>query len=228
MQINYDKNTSIIERILIYLDYKGITKYKFCKVIGVSRGFLDKSREISTDKYANILAQYPEINSEWLLTGKGSMVISEKYEDSVTLNESKSAYNKTKKLPLIPLHSVAEIGKKEVSVMSANVEGYYVVPEFNEADFLVRISGDSMMPTYAHGDIAACKRMKEAGILIWGRHYILQTTEQGTLCKRIYPHEKNKNIVILKSDFAEKYPPIEMPKSDITDLFIVMGLIRKE
>lgn len=59
MQINSDKNFSLTERILQILEYKKITKYKFCKDLGLSKGFLDKPREITTDKYANILAYFP-------------------------------------------------------------------------------------------------------------------------------------------------------------------------
>lgn len=64
----------ITDRILIVLENKGITKYKFCKDLGFSNGFLDKSREISTDKYANILFYFADVNPTWLLTGKGEML----------------------------------------------------------------------------------------------------------------------------------------------------------
>ncbi|MDR2003985.1 MAG: hypothetical protein LBQ74_13215 [Prevotella sp.] len=67
----------ITERISEILDLKGITKYRFCKDLGLSNGFLDKPREITTDKYANILEYLPDISPEWLLTGKGSMLKSE-------------------------------------------------------------------------------------------------------------------------------------------------------
>jgi hypothetical protein len=64
----------ITERILKCVEIKGITKYKFCKDLGFSNGFLDKPREITTDKYANILVYFPDINPEWLLTGNGPML----------------------------------------------------------------------------------------------------------------------------------------------------------
>ena len=64
----------ITERILELLNYKGITKYKFCKDLGFSNGFLDKPREITTEKYANILEYFKDVNPNWLLTGKGEMI----------------------------------------------------------------------------------------------------------------------------------------------------------
>lgn len=73
----------IIDRILIVLENKGITKYKFCKNLSLSNGFLDKSREISTDKYAKILAYFIDVNPNWLLTGKGEMLNDDNLNDKL-------------------------------------------------------------------------------------------------------------------------------------------------
>ncbi|MBF2710059.1 hypothetical protein [Flavobacterium soyangense] len=62
------------ERVIKYLDFKGISKYKFCKDLGFSNKFLDNSSNMGTDKACKILHHYPEINAEWLLTGNGSML----------------------------------------------------------------------------------------------------------------------------------------------------------
>lgn len=62
------------ERVVKYLDFKGISKYKFCKDLGFSNKFLDNSSNMGTDKACKILHYYPEINAEWLLTGKGDML----------------------------------------------------------------------------------------------------------------------------------------------------------
>jgi len=73
----------ITDRILIVLENKGITKYKFCKDLSLSNGFLDKSREISTDKYANILAYFIDVNPIWLLTGNGEMLNDDNLNDNL-------------------------------------------------------------------------------------------------------------------------------------------------
>ena len=64
----------IIERILQLIDFKKITKYKFCKDLGFSTAFLDKQREISTDKYSKILEYFPDVSPDWLLNGRGEML----------------------------------------------------------------------------------------------------------------------------------------------------------
>jgi hypothetical protein len=65
---------NIRERILLYLDFKGISKYKFYKQTGLSNGFLDKDGAIGSDKCEIICSFYSDLNPEWLLIGEGSMI----------------------------------------------------------------------------------------------------------------------------------------------------------
>ena len=71
------KNT--IQRIKQYIDFKGLTVSSFEKSTGMSNGSfssqLKNNKTIGVDKLENILRTYPELNPEWLLTGKGSMLL---------------------------------------------------------------------------------------------------------------------------------------------------------
>lgn len=64
----------IIERIRKYIDYKGISRYKFYKLTGLSNGFLDKNSNIGSDKCELILTIFPDLNSDWLMLEKGEML----------------------------------------------------------------------------------------------------------------------------------------------------------
>ena len=65
---------TIRERIVDYLLYKGISRYRFYKDTGLSNGFLDKVASINSDNCEKICYCYPDINPEWLLTGMGEML----------------------------------------------------------------------------------------------------------------------------------------------------------
>ena len=65
----------IRKRILQYLEYKGISKYKFYKDNSVSNGFLDKEGSMRSDICEKISYQYEDINLIWLITGKGEMLL---------------------------------------------------------------------------------------------------------------------------------------------------------
>ncbi len=65
---------SATSRMLQYIEYKGISKYKFCKETGFSNGILDKNRNLGSDKCRIISEVYNDISIEWLITGTGSML----------------------------------------------------------------------------------------------------------------------------------------------------------
>lgn len=62
------------ERILKFLEFKGISKNKFYIKTGISNGVLDKKSGLSMDTVEKFYSTYEEVNAEWLLTGKGDML----------------------------------------------------------------------------------------------------------------------------------------------------------
>lgn len=69
--------SQIKKRILQYIDYKNITKQKFCKKTGISYGNMrgkSLKSEIGGSQIAEILREFAEISPDWLLLGKGEML----------------------------------------------------------------------------------------------------------------------------------------------------------
>lgn len=68
----------ILERLKEYIDYKNISVAAFERSIGMANASFGKSLKnkgaIGSDKLEKILMVYTDISSEWLLTGKGSML----------------------------------------------------------------------------------------------------------------------------------------------------------
>jgi len=223
MQINSNKNEKITERILLYLEFKGISKYKFSRDLGVSNGFLDKKREIGTDKYANILEYFPDIDPEWLLTGKGKMLRT----DINNVCESKVPHIAKKDkdgIPLIPASAMAGMFTGDIQVLEHDCDRY-IVPVFRGADFLISVKGSSMYPKYNSGDIVACKKLPLDTFFQWNKVYVLDT-DQGPLIKRI-KHGSSEDSLLIVSD-NEKYAPFELKRQNIYNIALVMGVIRLE
>ena len=78
----------MIERIKQIIDYKGISIRKFSEKIGISHSLLNNIKVIGSDKLENILNIFPEINPEWLLTGRGNML---KNEEKIVQNGLQNA-----------------------------------------------------------------------------------------------------------------------------------------
>lgn len=71
------EKSPIKQRILQFIEYKGITQYEVYKNTGITRGILTQNNGISEENLSRFLEYYHEISIKWLLTGEGSMLISE-------------------------------------------------------------------------------------------------------------------------------------------------------
>ncbi len=226
MQEKQQEKSPIKQNILLYLAEKGVTSYEFYKASGVTRGILQQNNGISEDNIARFLAYAPDVNIEWLITGKGDML---RNKEVVTQRKAEPALpvleNSHEGIPLIPLSAMAGAFTGETSVMEYECERY-VIPAFKGADFLIPVKGDSMQPTYYPGDLVACQRIPLNDLFFqWNKTYVLDT-KQGSLIKRVRRGSDDDHVLIV-SDNAE-YEPFELEKSQFYGVALVRGLVRLE
>ena len=214
------KKENTLHRIKQFIDYKRLTNKEFEQNVGFSNGAfasqLKNNRTIGVDKLENILFVYPEINPEWLLTGKGKML---KTDTQPILIESEQG------LPLIPIDAMAGFGAGSQQIMEYDAKRYKV-PEFTElnAEFMIRVKGSSMYPKYNSGDLLACKKISSS-FFQWNKVYVLDT-EQGALIKRIKPSDKENHIQCVSDN--KNYDPFDLHIDEINAIAIVLGVIRLE
>lgn len=66
---------TIKERLIAYLKYKGVNNSEFGRIIGVSNAYISSIRKsIQPDKVEKISSNFPDLNIDWLITGKGEML----------------------------------------------------------------------------------------------------------------------------------------------------------
>jgi hypothetical protein len=61
------------QRILDYINFKGISKREFYKNTGLSNGYLDKTDNLSANKLAKVLVVYPDLNLYYVVAGIGTI-----------------------------------------------------------------------------------------------------------------------------------------------------------
>lgn len=217
------------ERILQFIDYKGISKNKFYIESGISNGVLDKKSGLSMETVEKFYSTFPEINPEWLLTGNGSM-LKEKEPTRVYLHdnidEEDNAVDNI--IPLIPIGAMAGSGTGEIKIAKRDIIDGYVIPEFTQrgVEYIIRVSGSSMYPKYSSGDLLGCKTVTDLSFFQWGKIYVLDT-DQGPMVKRLFPVPNNDDLLECRSDNKE-YPPFPISKSSIYKVAIVIGVLRME
>ncbi len=77
MEQKNSKISPIKNRILQFIEYKGITKSNFCELTGISYSNLNSKSlesEIGGSQLMLISSKFNEISLDWLILGKGNML----------------------------------------------------------------------------------------------------------------------------------------------------------
>jgi transcriptional regulator with XRE-family HTH domain len=119
-----------IQRIKMYIDFKGIRISSLEKNTGMSNGSfasqLKNKRTIGVDKLENILKKYLDINPEWLLTGRGEMLRKEEKaivtieEEGIVLENYYKELAGARQEIIIMLKEKIEILQKEIDEVKSN------------------------------------------------------------------------------------------------------------
>jgi len=172
---------------------------------------------------ATIIASFPELSLEWLITGKGEMI--RDVDSGQRIKEPPPPLiQKQKGIPLIPTKAESGVFNCDIQINEYECE-FFDVPTFKGADFLITVRGDSMVPNYKPGDIVACKKIEIGTYIQWNRVYVIDT-DQGPIIKRIKPAQ-SKDILLIISDNVD-FSPFDLPVDKIRHLALVLGSIRPE
>lgn len=198
------------ERIIKYLDIKGISKYRAEADLGWSNKSIANGRDISAERLGEFIRLYKDVNPEWLLSGEGKML---RDNPDIVISDTK---------PRIPYDAAAGTLTDAMNgVTEVDCEMIPVVSIFPSYDFTIRVTGRSMEPEYYSGDEVACKRINERSFLQWGRVHVLDTT-QGVVIKRIY----EDGDCIRCCSYNDEFPDFLIPKDEIRSYNLVVGSLR--
>lgn len=212
---------------------------------GIISTALKRKSDLSWDSVSKIVDTYEDIDIEWLITGKGEMLKSDREETfaapvaSPTTTVNKADYNFDYDLPSteefeyinndnngkVPIVSELNFAISDPDEpLKIRAEDYYYVKEFRNADFMLRISGDYMAPKYRSGDLIACRHDRYNTFYQWGRIYALLTCSLGLIVGRVYEHRQNTIFITVKPE-NPAYPEWEIPIDEVAKAALVVGSI---
>lgn len=197
--------------------------------------------------FSRFIREFPEYNYRWILSGRGERFNGNQDEALKTVKDrlyrqchpeyypqdsgviatrvdpQEMISGKPSGIPLIPYAAFAGYGSE--SFQDLAVEDYYIVREFKDADFLLRIKGDSMSPKFAGGDVIACKLVDGLTFWQWHKIYAICTRTQGILIKRVEEYPENPAFITCCSDNPQ-YKPFQIHCEDeICAIALVLGAI---
>lgn len=210
--------TNVKDRLIYFLDAKGVNKSEFGRRVGVSNAFVASIRKsIQPDKLSAIQREFPDLNIDWLLTGEGEMLKgSDVSEPSVSLPDSLRG----DVIPLLPVEAVAgglQLWSRSVELADCEK----VISPVPGADFAIRVSGDSMEPEIHNGTYIYIKRINDRAFIPWGNTMVIDT-ENGVVVKKLFPVADDEDCVLARSVNRE-YPPFKIPTASIFGIYRVLG-----
>ena len=212
MQIskNYFRQASVFanlfsmikDRIIQIIESKGIAKESFYTKIGMtSASFRGKAKSMPLNSNAieNILSEIPDLNAEWLLTGKGSMLKESSQAISTpTINyEYKGA----------PYYNVDFIGGFDLVLNDQTINPDYYI-------------------NFEPYNIALKEMTDPVQYLPYGEIYAIVTESYRTV-KRIGKAEQKDFIRLIPTNKSPEYSPQDIPISMIQKVYAVLGSMHR-
>jgi repressor LexA len=202
-------------RVKKVIDSKKMTNYAFEKAIGVTRNsihnLVDKDGGIGADKIAKIIAKFPDVNPNWLLTGAGEM-LNTKEDTQVLIISNK---------PNVILYNIdASAGGL---IAAQNAQGEYLdqwfIPDLIGEHIAISVLGNSMSPTMENGDKIVAKECFRNDLRD-GQIYIIISTDNNVRVKRL---RMGNEVLMLWSDNVAFQPRHErLDPDDIVKIFHVV------
>lgn len=222
--------TKMLEGLIRH--YTKGNKAQFAKLLGVSAQTISAWIARNTFDAELIYAKCRYVDSSWLLTGEGAMLQETENNNAPTPKHTveiahQVPHGSSEGIPLIPLDAVAGFPAESGGGVRLEDCERYVIPEFENkgANFLIRVSGDSMVPLYYSGDLLACRKITDIRFFQWGTVYVLETS-QGVLVKRVQESVDHTDSILCVSENSSVHHPFLLPRDDIRSLSIIVGLVR--
>lgn len=202
------------------------TDIELANYLGISKSTLSNWKARNTLDLPLLFSLCEQISIDWLLTGKGEMLKNSTPKSPEVLIKKVDS-NSKEDIPLIPLDAVAGFPATDSSFAYMENCERYIIPEFQDkgADFIIRVSGDSMIPLYYSGDLIACHKIHDIRFFQWGTVYVLETS-QGVLVKRVMESIEHDDCILCASENDTVHRPFLLPKDDIRSMSTIVGLIR--
>lgn len=200
-------------------------KRAFAMHIGVNPSVIEnivgkRQSAPSFDITNKILTSIEHINTNWLMLGKGEMLL----PDENTAPPVCKPEQEEETRPRIPFDAAA--GSLSIAldgITKEQAEQVPVIRAFSKYDFTIIAKGDSMFPDVHSGDEMACLYVRPMSFIQWGRFHVLDTS-QGVIVKRIFDDDE---YILCKSENSDLYKDFRIHKSEVYNLALVIGLIRR-
>lgn len=206
------ERVEIINEAFKRLRFSGIAKSQreFAKLLDVNEATISKALKGDEGYLSDIMMS--RINA----------LMKEKFGEVPNWDEVTPAREETPKgLLVIPTEAMAgTLGDFARGVKEYECER--MISPIKDADYAIKVCGDSMTPEIPNGSQILIKKIFEEEFIEWGKIFCLDT-RNGAVIKRIYPTEK-PDVVECRSINPE-YPPFQINVKHINGWYRVLMVL---
>ena len=156
----------------------------------------------------------PKINIDWLLTGRGEMLIEDSPKPQISYTDGVPYYDEDF---LLGFDEIAQ-------PTSENPDFLIRMPGYEKATLWCNASGHSMEPEINNGDIIALQRIEDFSFLPFGDVYGFVTTNGMRTIKRLGRSSQDGYYRLIPTN--KEYDEQEIPINKIALVYRVMGTMK--
>ena len=190
------KMIGFFERLDNFMEVKSLNDNKITLEADISNGIIGKARKrgsLSQENISKILYRYPELDANWLFTGRGQMLrkvdftyVNNDEGLNVVMEDQANVFKlKTDRVyeqQSVPLYNI-EASAGIVTLFRDSAENkpidHIKIPNLPKCDGAVYVNGDSMYPLLKSGDIVMYRQHNIQDGFIWGEMYLLSYEQSG-------------------------------------------------
>lgn len=220
----------IMSRIKEIIGYLNISEREFASSIGAGQRsvnyYLKGEQRPNLDFISKIIASYPEINTEWLITGKGLMLKKDDMSITNIYNPKVPEEPDDRTIPLYDIDAAANL-KTMFENKTQNIIGVLSIPNIPKSDGAMFIRGDSMYPILKSGDIVVFKIVNDLSFVIPGEMYVVNYTwddDEYVVVKYVNKSDIPDHYKLVS--YNQHFEPMDIPISSIRAMALVKVSVR--
>lgn len=228
-------NRTIKERLADFLSYKGIGQDKFAQIANLSRGFAnnvgDSIRQSSLNK---IKAAFPELNTLWLTSGVGNMLI----QPSQSAQSNAHVVENLDYMSVPVVHIKARCGYLAGYEDAGYIETLPTMPVIVDRTYhgkymIFEAEGDSMddgtRSSICDGDKLLCREVRRdlwlPKLHIHDWYFVIVHRTEGIAIKQITNQDENGNITC--HSLNNMFNDYSVNLDDVAEIYNVIKVVER-
>lgn len=223
---------SFCDRIIIFQEYTGLSNNAFATKCGINPSNYAKmirgQLTFTTRSIIKISNAFPELNTEWVMTGDGNML--NLLSSAASMAGGSGGYSNHSENIMIPLINIDSVGGIHSQNLLTSGEQYVErmvpFPNARPDDVAILQSGDSMTPTIPPGAILQIRKVEGwREYFGYGNVFVLWLTDDRRITKLVKRSEEDPKNYVLCCSYNPDAEDEELPKSMIREVWKVVNVL---